>query len=286
MDITEEKLKEIHKNVLYPVVRVLTEHAAGTGVVIYSKVTPETKDKPIDDREYESYVITCHHVVEDAIKFVKKWSKIAKKDITVEANELVRCEIFKYEKLSRCIGGTTLDAEIVAYDKPLDIALLKIKCSEKIPYVAKLFPKDKSDEIKLGSPMISCGCSMAHQPFFTFGNLSSKSDQIDAKEYWMTSANVIFGNSGGPVFLSDTYEYLGNTARVTSIQLGFGVDIITWMGFFIPIDGIYGFLEENFYQFIYDVAFNSTQCEELRKAKMEEEERKMSFPTPKGQTSA
>lgn len=280
-----EKLKEIHKHILYPVVRVLTEHAAGTGVVIYSGATPETADKPADEQEFETYIITCHHVVEDAIKFVKKWSNIAKKDVVVEANEMVRAEFFKYEKLSRCVGATTLDAEVVCWDKPLDIALLRIKCAEKIEAVAKLYARGKSDDVKLGMPMMSCGCSMAHQPFFTFGNLSSKGDQIDAKEYWMTSANVIFGNSGGPVFLESTYEYLGNTARVASVNLGFGVDIITWMGFFIPIDSIYGFLEENFFQFIYDKAFNSTQCEKLRKEKMEEEERKMSFPTPKGSTS-
>jgi S1-C subfamily serine protease len=282
MGISSEKIKEIHKHILYPIVRVLTENAAGTGVVIYSAITPETIDKPDDEKEYESYVITCHHVVEDAIKFVKKWSGIAKKDITVEANELVRVELFKYEKLSRCIGGTTLDAEIVAYDKPLDIALLKVKCSEKIEQVAKLYPREKEDEIKLGAPMISCGCSMAHNPFFTFGNLTSKGDQIDAKEYWMSSANIIFGNSGGPVFLEDSYEYIGNTARVASVQLGFGVNIITWMGFFIPIDSIYGFLEENFFMFIYDNTTDSKKCTEQRKQKMEEEERKMSFPAPKG----
>jgi S1-C subfamily serine protease len=282
MGISAEKLKEIHRNILYPIVRVLTEHAAGTGVVIYSAVTPETIDKPDEDKEYESYVVTCHHVVEEAIKFVKKWSSISKKDITVEANELVRVELFKYEKLSRCIGGTTLDAEIVAYDKPLDVALLKVKCSDKVEHVAKLFPREKGDDIKLGTSMISCGCSMAHNPFFTFGSLTSKGDQIEAKEYWMTSANIIFGNSGGPVFLEDTYEYIGNTARVASVQLGFGVDIITWMGFFIPIDSIYRFLEENFFQFVYDKTTDSKKCAELRKAKMEEEERKMSFPAPKG----
>lgn len=277
-----EKIREIHKQVLYPVVRVLTEHAAGTGVIIYSALTPDTINKPDEDKEFESYVITCHHVVEDAIKFVKKWSTIAKKDIIVEANELVRVEIFKYEKLSRCIGATSYDAEIIAYDKPFDVALLKIKCSEKVEHVAKLFPKGKSDEIKLGSPMISCGCSMAHQPFFTFGNLSSKGDQIETKEYWMTSANVIFGNSGGPVFLSDSYEYIGNTARVTANQMGFGVDIITWMGFFIPIESIYKFLDENFFNFIFDSSTNSKECEAHRKSKMEEEERRMMFPAPKG----
>lgn len=283
MDISDEKIKEIHKHVLYPVVRVLTERAAGTGIVIYSAPTPETKDLlDKDDIEYESYVVTCWHVISDAIKFVKKWSSIAKKDITVEANEIVRVEVFKYEKLSRCVGGTTLDAEIVAYDKPYDVALLRVRCSEKIDYVAKLYPKGKGDDIKQGAPMISCGCSMAHEPFFTFGNLSSKHDQIEAKEYWMTSANLIFGNSGGPVFLDNTFEYIGNTARVASVQLGFGVDIITWMGFFIPIDSVYAFLDENFFQFIYDKTTDSQKCEKLRKAKMEEEERKMSFGAPKG----
>lgn len=285
MDISEIDLKEIHKHILYPVVRVMTEHAAGTGVVIYSGVTPDTKDKPVEDQEFETYVITCWHVVEDAIRFVKKWSKIAKRDITVEGNQLVHCEIFKYEKLSKCIGATALDAEIVAYDKPLDVALLRIKCTEQTHYVATLYPKDKSDEIKLGASMMSCGCSLGHDPFFTFGNLSAKHDQIDAKEYWMTSANVIFGNSGGPVFLSNGYQYIGNTARVSCQQMGFGVDVITWMGFFVPIDSIYEFLEENFYQFIYDSTTDSKKCEELRKVKMEEEERKMSFPSPKGITS-
>jgi S1-C subfamily serine protease len=275
MDISEDKIKEMHKNVLYPVVRVMTENAAGTGVIVYSAPTPETKDKPDEEKEFESYVITCWHVVEDAIKFVKKWSSIAQKDVTKEANELVKVEIFKYEKWSKCVGGTTLDAEIVGWDKPLDIAILKIKCGEKIPYIAKMYPRGKGDNIKLGTPMVSSGCSMAHEPFFTFGNLSSKHDQIDAKEYWMTTANVIFGNSGGPVFLSDTYEYIGNTARVTVVpQFGFGVDVVTWMGFFVPIDGIYAFLDEIFFQFIYDLTFTSTMCAELRKKKMEEEERK------------
>jgi hypothetical protein len=122
---------------------------------------------------------------------------------------------------------------------------------------------------------------MAHQPFFTFGNLSSKGDQIDTKEYWMTTANVIFGNSGGPVFLEDSYEYIGNTARVTANQMGFGVDIITWMGFFIPIESIYRFIDENFYTFIFDKTTDSKICAERRKAKMEEEERRMMFPAPK-----
>jgi S1-C subfamily serine protease len=279
MDISEDKIKEIHRNVLYTVVRVMTEGAAGTGVMVYSGVTPDTKDAPDEDKEYETYIVTCWHVVEDAIKFVTKWSSIAQKDIKKEANELVKVEMFKYEKLSRCVGGTTYDAEIIAWDKPLDLAILRVKCAEKSPFVAKIYPRAKGDNIKLGTPMISCGCSLAHEPFFTFGNLTSKHDQIEAKEYWMTTANIIFGNSGGPVFLSGSYEYIGNTARVATQQMGFGVDVITWMGFFIPIDSIYGFFDEAFMQFIYDDSTDSKKCAELRKQKVEDEERK--FATAK-----
>jgi len=284
MDEKLAKLTEIHKAVLYPIVRVSTEKAAGekaagTGVVIYSKPTPDSKDKPDDDKEYETYVVTCWHVVEEAIKFMKKWSAIAQREITAEDRALVKVEIFKYEKLSRCVGGTTYNAEIVAWDKGIDIAVLKIHAIERFKHVAKIYSRGKGDEIKLGTDVVSCGCSMGHEPFFMFGKIAAKHDIIENKEYWMTTANVIFGNSGGPNFLDGTYEYIGNTARVTVVpQFGFGVDVVTWMGFFMPIDSIYDFFDESFLQFIYDEKFTSVQCAELRKAKMEEEEKKLFIP--------
>lgn len=278
VDLTQTKIEEIHRKVLYPVVRVRTEKAGGSGLIIYSKPTPENPEI------FETYVITCHHVVEDAIQFVTQWSSIAQRNLTVEDRQLVQVEIFKYEKLSRCIGSTTLQAEIVAWDKNFDVAVLKIRTEDEFKHVAKLYPKDKEDDIKLGRPLVTCGCSLGHEPIFTLGNLVAKHDMIENKEYWMSTANSIFGNSGGAIFLADTYEYVGITARITAIQLGFGVDIITWMGFMIPITNIYAFLDDEFLQFLYDPAYTSTQCAEMRKAKMLEEEKKLILPPeiPKG----
>jgi len=271
MELTKKKLLEIHEKILYPTVRVRTEKAGGTGLIIYSKPVPETEG-------YETYVMTCHHVVEDAIKFVERWSSVAKRKVVVEDRQLVEVEAFKYEKHSRCIGGTTIRAEIVAWNKELDIAVLKLLTSEPFKYVATLYPKNKSDEILLGRPAIACGCSLGHEPLFTLGNIVAKHDRIENKEYWMNTANTIFGNSGGSIFLGDTYEYIGITARITAIQLGFGVDVITWMGFFIPIDSIYQMFDENFLQFIYDPNYTSTECAKLREEKMKEEERKLLLP--------
>ena len=45
---------------------------------------------------------------------------------------------------------------------------------------------------------------------------------------------------------------LGLGSRITNIQLGFGIDIMTWMGFSTHPDRIYEFLEHHELQFIYD----------------------------------
>jgi S1-C subfamily serine protease len=272
VEMTQAKIEEIHRKVLYPVVRVRTEKAGGSGLIVYSKPTPE------DPNIFETYVVTCHHVVEDAIQFVSKWSSIAQRNVTVEDRQPVFVEIFKYEKLSRCVGSISLNADIIAWDKNLDIALLKIRCEDEFKHIANLYPKGKEDDIKLGRPLVTCGCSLGHEPIFTLGNIVAKHDIIENKEYWMSTANSIFGNSGGAVFLADTYEYIGITARITTLQLGFGIDVVTWMGFFVPIPSIYSFFNDNFLMFIYDATFTSKRCEELRKAKMLEEEKKLVIP--------
>jgi hypothetical protein len=64
VEMSQTKIEEIHHKIMYPVVRVRTEKAGGSGLIIYSKPTPE------NPKIFETYVITCHHVVEDAIQFV------------------------------------------------------------------------------------------------------------------------------------------------------------------------------------------------------------------------
>lgn len=269
---TVEEIKGEHEDMIYPVVRVRYERVGGSGLVIYSKPTPE--DKSI----YESYVLTCHHVIEDAIKFIEEWSALAGRNIKREDRAEVQVEIFEYEGLSRLVGGTTYNAKIMAWDKQLDIALLKIKSQRKIDYVAKMYPKGKGDKIYLGMPVCSVGCSLGHAPIINYGTITGKHDRMENKEYWMSTANIIFGNSGGAEFLKDTHEYIGITARVSGVQLGFNVDIITWMGFFVPIVSIYKFIDKQLFMFLYDPNYTSKQCEEIRKKKRKEEERKLYIP--------
>lgn len=272
-------LKRQHEDMIYPTVRVRTQKAGGSGLIIYSEPLPNQElEYTGQEVEYETYVMTCYHVVEDAITYVKKKHPFADRKIEVEVRDLVQVEIFQYEKMSKIVGATQYQAEIVAWDKQFDLALLKLQTSKKMDYVAKLYPKGKSDLIKIGMGSFSCGCSLGHEPILNKGRIMGKHDMIENELYWLSTANTIFGNSGGSDFLVETHEYIGITARISGYQLGFSVDIITWMGFIIPIETIYKFWDDQIFMFLYDKKYNSKQCGELRKKKREEEEKKLLLP--------
>ena len=257
-------LQDQHEKILYPVVRVRTHKAGGSGTVIYSKPKPNSAD------EYESFVLTCEHVVDDAIDTKKDWDGLLKKKIEKEFLEQVTVEIFDYVYLSKVNSSNSYKADIVAYDKYHDIAILKLDSPKKIEHVAQIIPKDKIKDIRLFMPTWTSGCSLGHEPFANPGFITYLSEMIDNKLYWMSNGASIFGNSGGAVFLADTGEQLGITARISAIQLGFGVDIITWMGFLVAPQRIYEFIDEQELKFIYDPADTFEKAMKRRERKERE----------------
>ena len=263
-----------HKELLYPAVRVRTEKAGGSGTIIYSKEVPGMAE------ENETYILTNHHVIEDAIQFKKKWDAIARREKIVETRQTVQVEIFEYKYGSTIVGSSAFDADIVAWDKDHDLALLRLRTVKPFKYVAKLFPKGKEDEIKLFSQCYAVGCSLGHSPIPSKGMITVKNDEIDNKSYWMSSAQIIFCNSGGSMYLQESHEFIGVPARVSGYMAGFNMDVVTHMGLFIPVIRVYDFLEEQLYQFIYDKAFTSKKCDELRKKKTAMEEKKILLPEP------
>jgi len=70
--------------------------------------------------------------------------------------------------------------------------------------------------------------------------------------------------------LAESGYQIGVTARITAIQLGFGVDIITWMGFFIAPQRLYEFFDEQELQFLYDPADTYEMALKRRKKKAKE----------------
>ncbi len=236
--------QELHDQILYPVTRVKAGKAGGSGVLVYSE--PD----PIDANKYINIVLTCQHVINDAISVKNEWDSLLKREIKKDIMEEVAIEVFDYDG-SKISSANSSQAEIIAYDKGHDLAAVKLNNTRQQDYVAKIYPKDKIDDLKLFDEVWTSGCSLLHDPFANKGELTYLREIIEQKAYLMYNAPSIFGNSGGGLFHANG-SLLGLCSRITNIQLGFGIDVMTWMGFSTHPSRMYEFFEHQELQFIYD----------------------------------
>lgn len=266
-----EDLRQKHEQMLYPVVRVTVGNGGGSGTIIYS-----------EDRGdgCQTYVLTNHHVVSDAIKVKEEWSSLLQADVKREANDEVKIEVFRYTNGSRQDFTDACQAEIVAHDKNHDLALLRLKTSRKSDYVAALLPADT--QVFIFQPMWAVGCSLLHPPVATAGTVTYLEDVIDRKNYWMGNAQIIFGNSGGAVFLKDgdRYCFAGVPSRV-AVTWG---TVVTHMGFFIPPTRVREWSKAEKLDFLTNDKSKPSDCFKLREQlRLEAERRKLGEkrePTP------
>ena len=237
--------KDLHDKVLYPVTRVKTGKAGGSGVLVYSEPDPK------DETKYVNIVLTCQHVIDSAISVKDEWDALLKREIKKDIMEEISVEIFDYDG-SKISSANSSQAEIIAYDKGHDLAAVKLHNNRPLDYVATIYPKDGIDDLQLFDDVWTSGCSLLHDPFASKGELTYLREMIDQKSYIMYNAPSIFGNSGGGVFHGENGTLLGLCSRITSIQLGFGIDVMTWMGFGTHPSRLYEFFEHHELQFIYD----------------------------------
>ncbi len=256
-------LRELHEKVLYPVVRVRSKKAGGSGVLVYSR--PDPKDR----RRYINIVLTAEHVIEDLIQVKEEWDPVLKRDVKRDFIDEAQVEIFDYDG-SHVIAASATPAEVVAYDKHHDLAALKLHNPKPLPYVARIVAEDEIAGLEIGEPVWACGCSLLHDPFPNPGTLTYLREIIEQKEYVMANAPAIFGNSGGGLFRGRDGSLLGLVCRVTGIQLGFGIDIMTWMQFSTHPKRLYEFFRHHELHFLFDEADDYYAAAERRERRRRE----------------
>lgn len=265
--------KEQHQLMVYPEVRitatVANKTAIGSGTILYSQPLEA------DNSRFETYVLTNEHVVDGLIKVEKKWSALLRREIKMDILGTPQVETFEFDYVSRVIGGTSYQAGIATYDKDEDLALLRLDTPRPFPHVARLYPRADFNKLVAFMPIVTVGCGMGNKPVMTFGYLSGFGYEIENKDYILCSAASVFGNSGGATFLHETGEFIGVPARITVAVLGWSADVVTHLGFSIPVWRVYQFLEDQIFQFVYDDTYTAAQCAEMREKKRSEEELRM-----------
>jgi S1-C subfamily serine protease len=251
----------LQTEVLYTQVRVRTAEAGGSGTVIWSEKM---------NGFYSTYIITCHHVIDKAVTLKDKWNPLLQKDIKTETREPVFVEFFNYKAVPHGKPPLTngVIADVVAYDPTHDMALLNVKLAER-PAVAALLDAASIENVMIGDPVVAIGCALLHDPILTMGVITHMGDVIESKDYWMSSAQIIFGNSGGAMFLhkGSAYKFIGIPSRVDVIGWG---SPVTHCGYFSPITRVYEFLQDQVFDFIVPGSKRTeTECATDRKARRE-----------------
>lgn len=255
-------------SLLYPAVRVRTASAGGSGTVVYSEDRAEKGT-------FRTYVLTNHHVVDDAIRVVKRWDNYLQKEVSEEKNEQVDVELFSWH------GGTIVDrkvirGEIVAHSAADDLALLELKYNDrsyplKVEHAARLAPKPVAAKLRVFQPIYAVGCSLGHDPIHSHGEITDLLDYINGKAYMMGSAPVIFGNSGGAVYaqVDGQYYVIGVPAAGGST----GYQLVSHMHWFVPAERVHAFLESQKLTFLSDPSVSPEACFEARAGERQKEKK-------------
>ena len=232
-----------HVEMLYPTVLVRVGNGSGSGTVIYSAQNEEY--------EYQSYVLTNWHVVQGYVKLTKVWNPDKKEHVETENRRPVNIDMWEYNNYSTSVGTIGRIANIVAYDKSRDLALLQVADKErKMPYVATLYPEEQDDGPWIFQTVYAVGAGLGKPPFPTMGLLSGYGKDQNGNELYLSSSPIIFGNSGGSLFVyspRNSYEMVGVPSMVSAYGWGSVVSHMAWSR---PISEIRIFLRNNKYGFI------------------------------------
>jgi S1-C subfamily serine protease len=253
-------MNKLIEEVLKPVVRIRTNSGRGSGTIVKSD-------------EEGTFILTNYHVIGGNIEYKDVWDELVKKDVKKEFTSQVEVDISQVNDIGNIASLLTTNANIVLSNKQRDIALVQVNTDDTTVYpVAKMYPKKICKEVGMLVPMACCGAAMGEKPIVTFGYLNGKQIELDNFEYWLSSANSIFGNSGGGVFTerNNIWNYIGIPSRIAVAFLGMSPGAVSHMGYFIPLFTVYQWLADNCFEFIWGEK-TKEQCELERKEKREKE---------------
>ena len=245
----EAPVKKI-KEMLYPTVMVdLPSAGAGSGTVIFSA---KRKHASWDDEGVWTLVLTNHHVIASSISITEDFDPKVGKSVKTETRRPVHVRLWDYNDYSTAVGTTGRVGRIVAWDKHRDLALLRLDDKERIIKDVAILWVENVGGPYLFQKTYAIGSGLSQPPYPTEGLLSgiNGKDQ-EGRALYLSSAPIIFGNSGGSLWAyskkRNRYEMIGVPSMISAYGWGAAVPHVAWSR---PVSEIREFLRENKYGFV------------------------------------
>jgi hypothetical protein len=140
-----------------PVVQIAGDVTVGSGVML------ESRRREAEDG-WTTYLITSWHVVRDIYGSPEN------------VDEPVDIKIYVGD------GTTAIERAItLAYDVPLDVALLRLQTDEPVANGARLAPRERVETIHVFDAVYAVGCPLGNDPIPTAGEVAATDHLVDGE---------------------------------------------------------------------------------------------------------
>ncbi len=235
--------EKVRKMILSPSIQVTAQSGVGGGTVIGSRRKNEN--------EYEIFIITAFHVLEKAVSEKEGSAEFQPVEVRIYAPN------GKLEEEQ--------EANIIAYHREKDLAILCLERATPFPIVAKLASRETLQKITVFTPVYAVGCPLGHPPLPSPGEISNLQKEVDGEKFWMMNAPTFFGNSGGGIFHRETHELVGISAMICTYD-GFVSVPVPHLGIMVSLETVYEWLDSQYLQYVYNKEFTPQLCRQLRRA--------------------
>lgn len=179
-----------------PTVRLDMTESSGSGTVIHVRHPRGAGDGKETEDAWEVFILSASHVIEEVLG--------------TDPAGTVTVEFFGRDgEVSR-----TAEADILRHDEGRDLAVLRVILDGDPPSCAVLAGRQALARVRTFQPVYTVGCPLGLAPLPSKGEITNTNRRIDGQPFWMTSAQMIFGNSGGGIFDARTQELVGVSSRV------------------------------------------------------------------------
>lgn len=233
-DVLSPDPGDMKRKMILPVAQLRGNGTVGSGVIVYSE--PQQGAASSGEAPAATFVLTAYHVVVEVL------GDRLSDGVLDEVHVLLENE----PDTSRI-----LSAKLVVFDRARDIALLRLNTSRRFPQEAQLAPSSRLARIDVFTRAYAVGCPLGNRPLPTLGEISSMSKVVGDQVFWMLSAPTFFGNSGGGIYLADTYELIGISSMIYTYGKSHPA-VVPHMGLFVPLGAIYEWLDGEGYSFVRD----------------------------------
>lgn len=161
----------------------------GSGSIVYSRLN--------NSGLVETYILTCSHLYDGSTD-----------------PDYYEFDHFDIEVFDFLGHKKTYTAFLIKNNSAKDTMVLKLDENKQMFETAKFVTREEAKQLDIFEPVLAVGCGLSSRPYPGFGVISGTYlEYAGIEDLWQVSAPIIYGNSGGGLFVAKNGKLFGIVSR-------------------------------------------------------------------------